>query len=185
MPIRNTPERWGSVSIALHWITALAILGLVVVGYVMVELPPGRTKIEVYNLHKSIGLTVLGLTLLRLGWRLAQPAPALPSGLPAWQQWAARLGHLGLYALLLLIPLSGWVYNWASNFPTRWFGHTLMASPGAVDAALKALAKEVHVWGVYALLALLVAHAGAAFWHHYQLKDTVLRRMAPWLKPPP
>lgn len=182
MPIRNSPERWGSISIALHWITALAVLGLVAVGYVMVDLPPGRTKIDVYNLHKSIGLTVLALTLLRLGWRLAQPAPQLPEGMPGWQAWAARLGHLGLYGLLLLIPASGWVYNWASNFPTRWFGLTVLASPGQVDAGLKALSKEVHEWGVIALILLLLAHAGAAFYHHYQLKDAVLRRMAPWIK---
>lgn len=183
MPIRNSTEHWGSLSIALHWITVLLVAGLVLVGFFMQELPNTPMKREVYALHKSLGLTVLGLTLLRLGWRLLQPTPTLPAGLPAWQQWAAKLSHFGLYALLLLIPASGWVYNWASNFSTPWFGWTLLDKAGAVDAALKANAKLVHEWGVYALLVLLLVHAGAAFWHHYRLKDRVLARMAPWVKP--
>jgi cytochrome b561 len=103
--------------------------------------------------------------------------------MPAWQRWAARGGHLGLYGLMIAIPASGWTYNWASNFATPYFGWTLLERAGAVDRELKAIAGVVHEWGVYALLALLVAHAGAAFYHHYQLKDAVLRRMAPWIKP--
>ena len=183
MPIRNTSERWGSLSIALHWVTALLVLGLVAVGFVMEELPNTPMKREVYVLHKSFGLTVLFLTALRLGWRLVQPTPSLPAGTSALQRWAARAGHAGLYALLVAVPASGWAYNWASNFVTPYFGWTLMAKAGAVDRELKALAQTVHEWGVYALLALLVAHAGAAFYHHYHLKDRVLARMAPWLPP--
>lgn len=183
MPIRNTTERWGHVSIGLHWVTAVLVLSLVAVGFLMQELPNTPMKRDVYALHKSFGLTVLALTALRLGWRFVQPTPALPSALPPWQQWAARLGHFGLYVLLIAIPASGWAYNWASNFATPYFGWTLLDKAGAVDRELKATAHLVHEWGVYALLALLVAHAGAAFWHHYQLKDRVLSRMAPWVKP--
>ncbi|MGL6290555.1 MAG: cytochrome b, partial [Silanimonas sp.] len=174
MPIRNTTERWGSFSIALHWITVLLILSLVVVGFVMQELPNTPMKRDVYLLHKSFGLTVLFLTALRLGWRLLQPTPMLPAAMPAWQRWSAKLGHVGLYALMIAIPASGWTYNWASNFVTPYFGWTLMDKAGSVDRDLKALAGDVHEYGVYALLALLVAHAGAAFYHHYQLKDRVL-----------
>lgn len=185
MPTRNTIDRWGSVSITLHWLTALLVLGLVAVGFIMDELPNTPMKRDVYALHKSMGLTVLALTALRLGWRLVQPTPALPDALPAWQRWAAKLGHFGLYALLIAIPASGWAYNWASNFATPYFGWTLLNKAGSVDRELKSLAGDVHEYGVYLLLALLVAHAGAAFWHHYQLKDRVLSRMAPWLKPQP
>lgn len=185
MPIRNTTDRWGHVSIALHWATLVLILGLVAVGFLMQELPNTPLKRDVYLMHKSFGLTVLFLTALRLGWRLLQPAPALPAGTVRWQRWAAHAGHGALYALLVAIPASGWTYNRASNFSTDWFGLTLMGRAGAVDAELKAIAGAVHEWSVYALLALLVVHAGAAFHHHYQLKDAVLRRMAPWLKPAP
>lgn len=183
MPIRNAAERWGSVSIALHWVTVLVVLGLVTVGFVMEELPNTPMKRDVYALHKSFGLTVLFLTVLRLGWRLAQPTPALPATMPAWQRLSASLGHFGLYALLLVMPLSGWAYNWASNFSTPFFGLTLMERAGSIDRELRALAGEVHEYAAYALIALLVAHAGAAFYHHYQLKDRVLHRMAPWIKP--
>lgn len=183
MPIRNTTERWGHLSIALHWVTVLLILGLVIVGFVMQELPNTPTKRDVYLLHKSFGLTVLFLTGARLLWRLLQPTPALPSTMPAWQRWGAHVGHVGLYGLLILIPASGWAYNYASNFVTPYFGWTLMDKAGAIDAVMKANTRLVHEWGVYALLALLVAHAGAAFYHHYQLKDRVLNRMAPWFKP--
>jgi cytochrome b561 len=185
MPIRNTTERWGHLSIALHWITVLLVLGLVVVGFVMQELPNTPFKRDVYALHKSFGLAVLGLTALRLLWRTLQPTPGLPGTMPRWQRWAAHTGHAGLYALLIAIPASGFAYNWASNFSTPFFGVTLLERAGSIDRELRVLAGEVHEWGVYALLALLAAHAGAAFYHHYQLKDRVLARMAPWIKPPP
>lgn len=184
MPIRNTAERWGHASIALHWITVLLVFGLVIVGFIMQELPNTPFKRDVYALHKSFGLTVLGLTALRLLWRALQPTPTLPAPMPAWQRWAARLGHGGLYALLLGIPASGFAYNWASNFSTPFFGLTLLERAGSIDRELRALAGDLHEWGVYALLALLVAHAGAAFYHHYGLKDRVLARMAPWMRPP-
>lgn len=183
MSFRNTTERWGNLSIALHWITVLLVFGLVLVGFVMEELPNTPMKRDVYVLHKSIGLTVLFITVLRLGWRLIQPTPALPESLPVWHRRAAMLGHGGLYALLLLIPASGWLNNWASNFSTPYFGWTLLDKAGAVDSALKESAQMAHEWGVYALLLLLVAHAGAALSHHYRRKNTVLRRMAPWVKP--
>ena len=183
MPIRNSAERWGSISLALHWVTVLLILGLVVVGYVMQELPNTPLKRDVYALHKSFGLTVLFLTALRLGWRLVQPTPVLPATMPAWQRWSAHLGHFGLYGLLLLMPLSGWAYNWASNFRTPFFGITLLERAGEIDRELRAVASDVHEYAAYALIALLLAHAGAAFYHHYQLKDRVLHRMAPWFKP--
>lgn len=183
MPIRNSAERWGLVSVTLHWITVLLVLGLVAVGFLMQELPNTPFKRDVYALHKSLGLTVLGLTALRLLWRVLQPTPALPATMPRWQRWAAQVGHAGLYALLVAIPASGWTYNWASNFSTPLFGWTLMERAGAVDRELKALAGAVHEWGVYALLVLLAVHAGAAFYHHYQLKDGVLARMAPWIRP--
>lgn len=184
MPLRNTAERWGTPSIALHWVTALAVLGLLVVGFTMDSLPNTPFKRDVYLLHKSLGLTVGGLTVLRLLWRWLQPTPALPDGTSRVQRLAATAGHAGLYALLLVMPASGLLYNWASNFATPWFGITVMARAGQVDRELKAISGEVHEIAGLALAALLLAHAGAAFWHHYRLRDRVLWRMAPWIRPP-
>ena len=184
MPFRNTSERWGSLSIALHWLTVVLLLSQVAVGLTMESLPNTPFKRDVYLLHKSFGLTVLGLTALRLGWRFFQSTPALPADTGRAQRFAARFSHGAMYFLLIAIPASGWTFNWASNFSTPWFGLTVMERAGSVNRELKAAAGEAHEWGVYVLLALLLVHAGAAFWHHYRLKDRVLWRMAPWLRPP-
>lgn len=181
MPLTNTPERWGHLSIALHWFTALLVIGLLLIGFFMDELPNTPLKRDVFIWHKSFGLTVFALTAMRIGWRLAQPTPSLPADMPAWERFAAKLGHAGLYLLLLGMPASGALMNWASNFPTPLFGMTLIERAGQVDRALKSLGHELHEWGGWALLALLLVHAGAALWHHHHRRDGVLARMAPWL----
>ena len=184
MPYRNTREHWGRVSIALHWLTAGLVLGLLLVGFLMESLPNSPFKRDVYVWHKSFGLIVGALTLLRIGWRLAQPAPALPPGTPAWKRLAAHTGHAGLYLLLLLMPISGALYNYAANFRTPLFDLTLLERAGNVDRELRAIAGALHEWGAWLLVALLLAHTAAALSHHYRLKDRVLHRMAPWIRPP-
>src|SRR5690349_4770176 len=110
LPLRNDLARWGWVSIALHWITVLAIIGLAIVGTQMHDLPTSLMKVKVYSLHKSIGLTVLALTAFRLVWRFVAGAPALPP-MPKWQRLAAHASHVALYALLFAMPLSGWLLH--------------------------------------------------------------------------
>lgn len=184
MPMRNTTERWGWVTIGIHWLTVLAVLGLVIVGLVMQELPNSPTKIQVYALHKSVGLTVLALTLLRLLWRLVAGAPPPVPGTPRWQVLAAQATHGALYVLLLAMPLSGWLYNSASGFPLKWFGLFGLPKLSGYDAEVKAFALEMHEWGFIALLALVALHAGAALWHHYSHRDATLARMLPGVSPP-
>lgn len=184
MPIRNTSERWGWVSIGIHWLTVLLVLGLVIVGLVMQELPNSPTKIEVYALHKSVGLTVLGLTVLRLLWRLVAGAPAPVPGMPRWQVLAAQVSHGAIYVLLLAMPLSGWLYNSASGFPLKWFGLFGLPKLSGYDPDVKAFALEMHEWGFIALLALITLHAAAALHHHYRHRDATLARMLPGVKPP-
>lgn len=175
--IRNSKERWGQVSIALHWLTALLVIGLAVVGLVMTELPNSALKVQVYALHKSVGLTVLALTALRLLWRLAAGAPdEIPA--PRLQRLAAKAVHWALYALLFVLPLSGWLFNSAAGFPLKWFG--VLALPKlftGYNPELKQLAHELHETGFYLLALLLLAHAGAALYHHYLKKDDTLNRM--------
>lgn len=174
--IRNSPQAWGRISIALHWLTAALILGLAVVGLIMTELPTSPLKLQVYALHKSFGLTVLALTALRLLWRLLAGSPhALPGA--RLQLLAAKAVHVMLYALLFAMPLSGWLYNSASGFPLRWFGMPLPRLFTGYNPALKQLAHELHETGFYLLAALLVVHAGAALFHHYIKKDHTLNRM--------
>ena len=184
MNLKNTPERWGGVSQTLHWLIALLILGMGTVGLVMGELPRTPKYFWVYTLHKSFGVTVLALMLLRLGWRLYAGTPAPLPG-PRWQRWAANATHALIYVLAFAIPLSGWLYDSASGLrPFKFFGLFNMPKLVAPDDALKALTHELHEWGFWALLALVLAHAGAALWHHLFRRDATLARMLPrgWLK---
>lgn len=184
LPITNHSERWGLVSIALHWLTLLLILGLAVVGLLMGELPNSPLKLQVYAMHKSFGLTVLGLTLLRLGWRLLAGAPAPLPGQPAWQRWAAGSVHGLLYALLLAMPLSGWLYNSASGFPLKWFGLYSLPKLSGYSPELKHFAHEAHETLFYVLAVVLLLHAAAALKHHYLDRDATLSRMLPLLPAP-
>lgn len=118
--IRNNAQRWGSISIGLHWLTALLIIGLAIVGLIMTELPNSPLKMQIYALHKSFGLTVLALTLLRLAWRLVAGTPDDQPG-SRLQRLAAKAVHGLMYFLLLAMPLSGWLFNSAAGFPLRWF----------------------------------------------------------------
>ncbi len=184
MPIKNLADRWGGVSITLHWLTALMIVGLVVVGLLMQELANSPTKIQVYGLHKSIGLTVLALTVLRLLWRLFAGAPAPVPGTPRWQLWAANATHGALYLILLAMPLSGWLYNSASGFPLKWFGLFSLPKLSGYDAQVKAFALGAHETLFLVLAAIVTVHALAALKHHYFNRDRTLVRMLPLLAPP-
>ena len=184
MPLKNTRDHWGSVSKLLHWTTLLLLVWIGWLGLTMGDLPNGPAKIATYALHKSIGLTILALVLLRLGWRLYAGAPETVPGTPPWQERIASLTHWALYALLLAMPLSGWVLNSSSGFPLQWFG--LFNLPGIVgkDHDLHELAEGIHELLFWALVALVVAHAAAAFYHHLFQRDATLARMLPrgWLR---
>lgn len=185
MPIRNDSQRWGTLSIALHWLTFVLVLGMAIVGLVMTELANSPLKIQVYALHKSFGLTVLGLTVLRLLWRFGgRRVPAPVPGTPAWQHFIARLTHGALYLLLLAVPLSGWWFNSSAGFPLRWFGLVKLPALTAFDPELKALARDTHETLFYSLAALVLVHSAAALWHHYRLRDRTLVRMLPLIESP-
>ena len=184
-PVPAPPE-WHRLSMLLHWLIALLIAGLATVGLLMVDMANSPAKIGVYQLHKSIGITVLALVALRLLWRLATRAPAPVAGLPAWQRIAASAMHFALYAMMLLIPLSGWLFNSAANFPLKWFGLIKLPALSGPDPALKAWAQAVHVYGFYVLAALVLLHAAAAVKHHWIDHNATLARMLPrgWLRDP-
>jgi cytochrome b561 len=179
MLLKNSPDRWGGISIALHWITAIFVIGLCCVGLIMTNLPTGAFKMQVYGLHKSFGLTVLALTLFRLLWRLLSKVPETLANTPRWQRMAASATHSLLYLLLLFLPLSGWLYNSASGFPLKYFGLFKIPKLSGFDRHLKSLAGDAHETLFYVLALVLLIHALAALKHHYLDKDTTLSRMLP------
>ena len=169
---------WGSVARALHWLVALLIVVLAVVGWIMKGLPTSPTKLQVYALHKSTGLTVLALVIARLLWRLYDKTrPAPPPGMPAWQVHAAAVTHALFYLAILAMPVSGWLFNSASNFPLRWFGLFAVPALSGPDPALKAAAGFAHWFVFWCIAALFTVHVAAALDHHYRIHDDVLRRM--------
>jgi cytochrome b561 len=151
-------------------------VAIVAVGYYMTDLPLGPRKLKIYALHKSVGLTLFALALLRLLWRLGERRPTAPP-MPAWQARVAGLTHVLLYVLMFAVPLSGWLYNSATGFPLQWFHLVNLPALTSADPALKALAKEAHETGVALLIALAALHAAAALRHHFIDRDRTLLGM--------
>lgn len=179
MTLRNTPDRWGPVSQLFHWLVVLMILGMGTVGLVMTEMRNSPDKVQLYHLHKSFGITLLALVTLRLAWRLFAGTPLAVAGTPHWQERIASLTHWMLYVLLFAIPLTGWLFNSAAGFPLRWFGLFNLPALAGKDQALREQAGEAHELLFWALIALAVVHAGAAFYHHLFQRDATLARMLP------
>lgn len=179
MNLRNTEDRWGPVSQLLHWTVVLLIAAIAIIGLVMVDLHNGPSKIRVYALHKSLGLTLLALVAIRLAWRLYAGTPRPVAGTPRWQERVASLTHGVLYVLMFAMPLTGWLFNSSSGYPLQWFGLFNLPAIAARNEGLSDLAKMLHENGFWLLLALVVAHAAAAFYHHLFQNDATLVRMLP------
>ncbi len=180
MTWKNTADRWGPVSQLLHWLIVLLVLMLAIVGLTLAELPKTPKYFWVYTMHKSVGITVLALVLVRIAWRLYAGTPKPVAGTPSWQVGGASLTHFLLYALLLAMPLSGWLYDSASGLrPFRWFGLVLMPKLSAPNQGLSELSHDAHELLFWVLVALVAVHAAAAFYHHLFQNDATLTRMLP------
>lgn len=169
---------------------ALGVLALAALGLVMVHghLGLGR-RFALYQLHKSIGVTILIAALLRLAWRFAHRPPAFPTHMPQLERLTAHAGHWLLYFYLIALPLTGWALVSASplNLPTVLYGtipwpHLPVLSSLNNKAPVEALLKTIHRYGAWTLLALVAGHAGAALRHHFLRRDDVLLRMLPRLR---
>lgn len=184
MKLRNTATRWGGVSQLLHWLVVALILTTGVMGLLMGDMRNSPTKIEIYALHKSLGLTILALAALRLIWRACAGAPLPPPDTPRWQHLAAATSHWLLYALLFALPLSGWTFNSAAGYPLQWFKLVNLPALTTRDADLRQLAGNVHEWLFWLLVVVALLHAAAALYHHLILRDDTLARMLPrgWLR---
>lgn len=179
MTLKNV-ERWGTVSQAFHWLIVLLILTIATIGLVMVDLPKTPKYFWIYTLHKSLGLVVLALAVLRLGWRLYAGAPPPVSGTPRWQERIASVTHWLLYALIFAMPLSGWLYDSSSGLrPFRWFGLVEVPKLSPPNESLRALSHDAHETLFWVLALLVVVHAGAALYHHLIRNDATLVRMLP------
>jgi len=182
MRIRNTDQHWGGAAQAFHWLIALLIVAQAALGWYMTTLKLSPTKFELFALHKSLGITVLTLALLRLLWRLSNPTPALPAHMTRTERWLAHGSHTALYLLLFAMPVSGYVINSATNFPLEYFGLFPIPNLTPESDSLKNAAAEVHETLVWILVAVLALHVAGALKHHFVDRDDVLQRMLPRLK---
>ncbi|HKE95424.1 MAG TPA: cytochrome b [Povalibacter sp.] len=186
MQIRNTELRYGAIAQLLHWIIVALIITQLVLAFQASGLPAGPAKIAVLARHKSFGMTIFGLAVLRLTWRLFNPVPPMPLTTPRWQRIAAHVSHGALYALIMITPLFGWMMSSARNFPVSWFG--LFTFPDLVqpDKSRYEFFHTVHESLAFTLAGIALLHAAAALKHHFIDHDDVLRRMLPArLKSPP
>ena len=181
MSLKSTENRWGSVAQLLHWLMALAIIGNGIVGLVMDEMPRGMSKLNTFAIHKSIGLTVLALLVLRASWRLFDRKPD-DEPMPRWQRLAAHATHGVLYLLMLAIPLSGWIYNSAHGYALQWFKLFNLPALSEKNDALSDFAGDTHEILFWVLAVVLVAHVGGALVHHWFERDNTLLRMLPFAR---
>lgn len=163
----------------LHWLMALLLLGQLAFGWWLGDIPRNTPARGYYvNLHKSVGLLIALLVLVRLGWRLRHGAPALPDFVPRWQQKLAAAGHHLLYLLMLLVPLAGYLASNFSKHGVKFFNVLVLPPWGPDDKSTYTLFNQTHKVAAVLLLALIVVHIGAALWHGWR-RDGVFSRMWP------
>ncbi|HET9105842.1 MAG TPA: YceI family protein [Steroidobacteraceae bacterium] len=180
MPIRNTRERWGSLSQLFHWLIVALILVQAALGLIGLLLPLGVEKLAVLARHKSIGMTILGLAVLRLLWRWLNPTPPLPPNLKPYERWLAHFTHVSLYVLLFAMPLTGWIMSSARGFPVSWFDLFQLPDLVPKSSALYDAMVITHATLASALAVVVALHIAGAIKHHFVLKDDTLRRMLPF-----
>ncbi len=190
MPIANSNLRYGAVAMTLHWLIALLIATNLGLGFYFANVMDSHDPsfFTIVQLHKSIGLTVLTLSVLRLGWRLVNPIPPLPNDFSASMRFLARGTHYLFYILIIAVPLLGWATASSSprGTPTMYFGlfqwphlPVLSTLPRAAKRQYVEILGDTHAYLAYSALGLLGLHVGAAFWHHLVRHDSVLKRMLP------
>ncbi len=176
--LRNSNTRFGLISKVLHWLIALGIIGLTALGWWMV----GLSYYDAWyhrglELHRAVGMTVLCLASFFIIWKVVSPSPALQAELKAWEKPAARVAHGFLLLAMLVIPVSGYIISTSSDAGFSFFG--LFEIPALVQASepVRDLAIEIHYYVAYGLIAVVVAHAGAALKQQFIDKHGTLKRM--------
>lgn len=186
MPDRSH-ARYHGVSIGLHWLIATLIISMLIVGKVMENLDKNDPlRFALTQWHKSFGIVILFLVVIRLFWRMRHPAPRLPDHMKRWELFAAHGAHVLLYALMIVIPLSGWIMVSASplNLPTLLFNTVNWPHvPGLATLENKKMIAgifhQIHAIAATVMILLLLAHIGAALRHKVMLRDGVMERMSP------
>jgi cytochrome b561 len=180
MNFRNTIRAWGTVSKTFHWLIVLLIITQWLIAQHADGLPNGLAKLRTLDLHKSIGMTVFMLAIIRLVWRWSNPVPTLDGLARGWERIAAGLSHVALYALIFAMPLTGWLMSSAHAYSVSWFH--LFQWPDLIqpDPALSEKLQSVHKLLFKILVGVAVLHVLGALKHHVVDRNEVLKRMLPF-----
>lgn len=177
MGLRNTAQEFGTVAKALHWLVAVGIVALIVLGLQQADMERGPEKMEVRALHQSIAMLVFLLMTIRLFWRLGNTVPDHPDGMPGWQRIAATLVHWGIYLAVFVQLSSGPMTTATGGRGIPFFGLFEISLPVAKDSERHHFWEEVHEFTWKVIAALLLVHVFAALYNHVIAKNDVLRRM--------
>jgi len=176
--ISNTDDGWGLPARALHWIVALGVIGLFLFGLWMKEVPARPDRPYFYAIHASIGITVLALMFVRFLWWMTNRSPAAPDGVPHWQHVLSRISHGLLYVLTFATLIAGWLVSGTMRQPIDLMLFGVIPVPQLIEGrTYHRLLGSAHEYFAYALIALVIVHAGAALYHHFVKRNGVLRRM--------
>jgi cytochrome b561 len=177
--LRNTDLSWGTPAKLLHWAVAALVFLQIALGWAAVTWRLSPMKLDLFVLHKSVGMLLLVLMVVRVAWRAVNIAPPLPADMRPLERRAAHASHLLLYLLLLVMPVTGWIVTSAANIPYRIFWLIPLPAIVEVDKTMADAAARMHFGLFAALLLLLALHIGAALRHHFLKHDDVLKRMLP------
>jgi cytochrome b561 len=169
--------RYNPVSQALHWLTAAFALAVLPLAWVAISLPASELKGTMFTLHKSVGLTILAIVVVRIVWRMIYPAPADPNT-PRALELIARINHWLLYAIFLIMPVSGYLLSALSGRSTNYFW--LFTIPGfEKNEPVQKTFEAIHVFGQFAVYLLVLLHIAGTVWHLVIRRDGLLERMLP------
>ncbi len=174
--LKNTLTSFGAVAKSLHWLMAVLFLGVFTVAYIMINIGKSDFRFSLYDLHKATGLLLFVLVSIRLMWRLINVEPSSPPSLPAWQRRAAHLNIILLYVLMFLMPISGFLTSTLGGHDITFY-HFFTITPFLINKEASEFFSYAHEFFSILLIACFSLHVTAALYHHYFLKDNVLRRM--------
>ncbi len=174
--MKNTRSTYGAVAKFFHWLMALLLIGMYLVAYTMINLSQSNFSDSLYAFHKATGLLLLGLVALRLVWRVFNVQPTWSPSISIWQRHAANWNIVGLYILMFVMPITGFLASTLANHAIRFYG-LVTISPLATNHNASKFFSKSHEICAYLLLIFFALHVIGAFYHHFFLKDDVLIRM--------
>ena len=173
----DTPQKFSHITIALHWVIAISIIALIAVGMYMEEMPDGQQKYDLILLHKSFGVIILALAVIRVAWRYINKFPVPLSDMPKWQEKLASVTHWFLLIATLLMPISGMIMSVGAGYPVAVFGLELIAGTGVENKTMASIGHVMHGTGGNLLILFILLHIAGAVKHQFIDKDGTLSRM--------